>query len=158
MLRKTNYKRVLALKYLLLQHGRRGAEEKKIQELKSCSCGKGNSTLIPLTSVKSSVQQLPSLLFSWRKNRSLSFQKCWEFKTIFTTMSEVLFCKRISPVSHQWCLHVNKDSEKSSKKEVRSGYPRVAPGPSTQDTQTVLFLITTRGVAARCHVVVICVG
>jgi len=72
---KINYKRDLAL-YLLLQHGRQEAEEKKIKAPKGCSRGNGNSTLIPLPPVKCPVQQLPSLLFSWGKNISLSFKKC----------------------------------------------------------------------------------
>lgn len=35
----------------------------------------------------------------------------------------MLFCKPISPVSHQSCLLINKDSKKGIRKEVRRGCP-----------------------------------
>lgn len=41
----------------------------------------------------------------------------------------MLFCKPISPVSHQWRLCINKDSKKGSRKEVRRGYPSAQEWP-----------------------------
>lgn len=127
---KTNYKTVLALKYLLLQHGRQEAEEKKIQALKSCRRGNGNSTLIPLTPVKCSVQQLPRLLFSFRKNRSLPLKKCFQFKAIFTPKTEVLFCKPVRPLSHQWHFHINKESKEGTWRNWWEASPGHRSGPS----------------------------
>lgn len=41
----------------------------------------------------------------------------------------MLFCKTISPPSHQWCLSINKDSKKGSRKDVRRGYPNAQVWP-----------------------------
>ena len=42
----------------------------------------------------------------------------------------MLFCKPISSVSHQWCLRINKDSKKGSRKKLRGGYPSVQEWPN----------------------------
>lgn len=56
--------------------------------------------------------------------------------------SEVLFRKSIIPVSHQWCLHVNKGSKKGARKGGRRG------SPSAQEWPNVAVILWSQGLSS----------
>lgn len=45
-------------------------------------------------------------------------------------MTEVLFCKPIRPVSHQWHFRINEKNKKGGRKELMRGYPRPQEWPN----------------------------